>query len=200
MEEAKILLPIIAIIISILSMYVARKNIKRQIRIGKLEEILENILYVSNFYIRLRLYVFDLKEIHEKEKNGENVDIDRKEFKNDVEQFLNAIDKNKVQQIGARTAVLTNAYLPNGELKNKILIFNQLIGLLFFSVFSQDYYNLKIHYPSDIPRRKKMGEFLISIENELIKEMKLGYSSFNKSSLDKYREDVFKKEMEINDK
>ncbi|MBC7847746.1 MAG: hypothetical protein H7Y10_14800 [Flavobacterium sp.] len=195
MEEIKIILPVFAIILSIIALYLNKRNIKRQLRIGKLEEILENVLYLSNFYTQLLILSTDLKDINEKKLNNENVEINEKQFREEIERFKNVIDKNKIQQVVSRTSVLTNAYLPNGSLKNRILTFNHLLSIMFGSVMSEAYYILEQNYKEGIPRRKKIGEFIIKIENDLIKEMNLGFSSLKNESFKKYREDIFKKEM-----
>ncbi|MGX7667971.1 hypothetical protein [Flavobacterium pedocola] len=188
METLKITLPIIAILISIFSIYMGTKNNRRQIRIGKLEEISEGLLYISQHYMRLWMLLNDLKDINNKRKNNEETEDLEKRFEEDLEHLKKLINKDKIQQVGTRIEVLTNAYLPNGVLKNKILTFNHLMNILFSSVLSENYiYVVERDYPKGIPHPKKMVEFLMSVENEIIKEMNLGYSSLKYEDLKKYR-------------
>jgi hypothetical protein len=198
MEELKIILPVFAILLSVISLYINKRYNRRQLRIGKLEEILESVIYLSNFYDHLRLLALDLKEINERKLHNEDVENSEKQFREKIERFKNIIDKNKIQQVASRISVLTNAYLPNGSLKNRILTFNHLLSTMFASVMSEAYHILQINYREGIPKSKLLGEFVIKIENDLIKEMKLGFSSLKNEAFIKYRESSFKKEMELN--
>jgi len=188
METLKILLPIIALIVSVITIYIGKKNNRRQLRIGKLEEILESILFLSNYYSQLWILAKYLKKIEVKaEENLSTKDLE-KQFKERLEEFLKFLERDKVQQITSRISVLANAYLPNGKLKNRIMTFNHLSGALFGGIIHRDYKNIiDYYYPHGIPRPKKMGELLILIEKDLIKQMKLGYSSLNNKEFEKYR-------------
>jgi len=56
-EFAKILLPAAAIIISVISLVKSNRNTKRQIRIGKMEEIIECLrMFMADYYLLHLIY------------------------------------------------------------------------------------------------------------------------------------------------
>lgn len=199
-EVLKIVLPIAAILISIIGIYINKKNLKKQIRVTKLEEILEILNSLSKYYIRLFWFVRDLESIQEKINNGKQLLEYELEYDKNVQAFLKNINKEALEMKVSRLYVLTNAYLSNNSnsnLKARILALSHLYGAMFQTVANNDIIFIKRHYKEGIPKPGKLGTFIISIENDLIKEMELGHESLPNEDFIAYRDNQFKKDLGI---
>ncbi len=201
-ETLKIVLPIVAIVISLATIFINKKNIKKQIRVSKIEEILEIINSLSQYYVPLLIFVNDKKSIEEKNNKKEKLVGYQLEHDEKVKRFLKTIDKEALQKRMNRLYVLANAYLSstsNNNLKARILTLSQLYGLLFQTIVNNDLFFIDQHYKSGLPRRAKFGKFIMQIENDLIREMKLGHTSLSNEDFNSYRNKNFKKELGIED-
>lgn len=200
LELAKIALPLLAIAISIITIIMTRKNLKKQLRLSKLEEIYEIIDYFLGYYTYLFWLVNDVEAAEEKKKTGKKLEEYEIELPKKIEEFINLTGKETVSNKLSRLYVLTNAYLPNnkiGNLKIKILVFGNLINTMFFTISTKDMSKKNRSYKEGIPKPKKMIEFLESIERELIKEMQLGFDSASTESFLKYQKRQFKIDLGI---
>ena len=122
-EFAKILLPAAAIIISVISLVKSNRNTKRQIRIGKMEEIIECLrMFMADYYL--------LHLIYQRQYLYKNAPINADEnqighLRYDYLQAVEVFDKNTnielFREKSPRLVMLANSYLPNTELKNRVI-------------------------------------------------------------------------------
>lgn len=126
-----------------LTIYFTRKNIKKQIRVSKIEEILDILNSLSKYYMPLFWFANDIGTIDEKIKAGKKLVGDEPEHDKKVKDFLSKIDKELLQEKASRLYVLVNAYLPNKanlNLKARVLALNDLYSVLFYTVQNNDLY------------------------------------------------------------
>lgn len=198
MEELKIILPIAAIAISIIALAINIKNVKKQIRVGRIEEILEALNMLSRYYIPLVLYIHEMKDIQEVKASGKAMPEYLTDHSERLKVFLDSIDKVKLESKISRMSILSDSYLSNKnnrKLKIKIHMFAFLISLMFYVVYNNDLHFLETEYPHRLPRRARMGPFIVGITDDLIKEMQLGYKSMPYEDFKEYKAMSFPKMM-----
>jgi hypothetical protein len=179
------IIPSIALVASIISIYIATRNAKRQIRVSKLEEMIETISFLSSYYPSIFWLLNDLKE------NKRNV----KDIEEEVTKFFESVGKETLQTKIFRVRVLANSYLPNGELKAKIISLTIFMSTIYLTVLRSDYFYFKNSYPEGIPEVNSIMDIVASIDEELIREMNLGYKNIDVKTLDKYYKGQFRKEL-----
>ena len=181
------LIPVIALFISIASLYIATKNAKRQIRVSKLEELIENISFLSGYYPGLFWLLNDLKE---KKRNF-------KDIEEETRKFFDNVGKDNLQTKVFRARVLANSYLPNGELKARIMSMSVFLNTVYQTLQQNDYFYFNNAFPEGIPKIKDVMNVVETIEKGLIKEMNLGYRDINTTFLNKFYRTTFKKELKL---
>jgi len=191
-EIIKSILPIVAILISVAAVLVSHKNVKKQIRVSKLEEMLEILNLLRNYYKPAYLYSNDLKT-YEKYLNGKLTSSDWIILNNNLDDFLLNVKEETIQIKTARLYVLANSYLPKNELKFKVISVNQLYSDLFHTLFYKSLSQVKIKYDGDFPKPDKVLDILSEIEKQLIKEMKLGFHTITFEEYEVYFKNTFKK-------
>ncbi len=195
LEVAKILLPITALVISILTIYFTRKNIKKQIKVNKIEEILEILNSLSKYYMPMFWLVNDAIEIREKLNKGEKLVGSELDHSNKSKEFIDSIDKEVLERRISRLYILVNAYVSNkanSNLKLRILALSNLYGVMFQSISNNEFFFIDTNFKEGIPKRGKLSNFIIEIENDLIKEMDLGHRGISHKEFIKYRDNQFK--------
>lgn len=175
-EIVKLILPIIAILISIAAVFVSHKNIKKQIRVSKLEEMLEILNMLRIYYRTAYLYSNDLRN-NEKYLDGKLINSDWSTINNHIDEFLSNIKEETIESKTARLYVLANSYLPKNDLKLKVISINQLYSDLFYTLFYKRLSRLKDKYNGDFPKPDKIYNILYKIEKDIVKEMKLGFDT-----------------------
>lgn len=175
-EYITVVISIVAIIISIIVFIDNSKKDKRHIRIGRLEEIIEiiHILYLhyhefeNAYFLKLDLFkdgIYDLKKIDKKDVRF------YKSFLKSVSKTYNEID---VKKRLSRLYVLSNSYLPNKELKDKIKIFGEIYGSLVIYVIEYPFNNAEYTF-TEFRTKDDLQDYYLEIQNELVKEMGLGF-------------------------
>ena len=171
---------IIAIVISIIAYIQNRKNSKRQLRIGRIEEILEitHILSMNfhYFYDTFSLKEFVLTDLKEEE--------DEKKYLKQTTALIKISKEIELQNKLSRLYVLHNSYLPKKELKDKIGVFIAVYTSIAASTITQPIRKADLPF-SKFPKPWEFLEFTQEIQNDLIKEMKLGYKE-NISQINSY--------------
>lgn len=163
---------LIAIGISIVAYIQNLKGQKRELRIEKLEEILEithllngNYQYFEDTQFFKTHHLFDQADKDKKLKYLTQVKV--------LQEISNEIDLRKTL---SRLYVLNNSYLPKKELKAKIGVFIAVYTSIAESTLSQP--TMKTELPfNEFPKRWEFLEFTKEIQNELIEEMNLGYKN-----------------------
>lgn len=191
-EIIKLILPIIAILISIAAVFISHKNVKKQIRVSKLEEILEILNMLRGYYKTAYLYSNDLKN-NEKYLDGKLITREWSIVNHHIDDFLSNVKEETIQTKTARLYVLANSYLPKKDLKFKVISVNQLYSDLFYTLFYRKLFRLKEKYDGDFPKPAKVFDILNEIEKEIVKEMKLGFDTITLREYEIYFQNTFKK-------
>lgn len=183
------IISIIAIVISVIA-YIKNSRIeKRQLRIEKLEEMLEithilmgNYQYFEDTNFFKNIMLSEAKDNTEKEK-----------YNRQVKSLIQISESIDLQNKLTRLFVLNNSYLPKKELKEKIGVFIAVYTSIAENTMinPNDIVNLPFN---DFPKRWDFLEFTREIQNELIEEMDLGYkdSIDNKNLYDKKFKERYK--------
>lgn len=188
LEIAKIIVPSAAIIISIISLVKSNRNTKRQVRIGKLEEIIEYLqVFIVNYDFLYRIHQSQLLfKNAPKNASVESLEHSLNIYKEYVKIFKSEVDMDKLQDKNIRLRVLSNSYLPDKELKRKILstvaLMTNLVNCTIFENFEQAKRTFT-KYPSPID----FVNYVDNIEKEILTEMNLGYKGTNIDQLEKYK-------------
>ena len=190
-----------AIIVSITTIFVTRLNLKKQLRLSKLEEILEILHFLSGYYSSLlRVFIGVENSILSLQSSDEITD-EMKESIKFRKGLIDTISKEAVTNKISRLRVLSNAYLKNSTNKNlKARI--HTIGDLFYHMYMFTYLNGDIsiitkNKDAIIPHPNNMNKFIKKIENDVIIEMKLGYRGISEEAQVKYFKNNFRKELEM---
>lgn len=181
---------IIAIVISIIAYIQNRKISKRQLRIGRIEEIIE-ITHILSMNYQFFYDTYNFKELVLSELKEDN---DEKKYLKQVKALIEISDKIDLQNKLSRLYVLNNSYLPKKELKDKIGVFIASYTSLAGSTISQPIRKTDLPF-NNFPKPWDFLDFTKEIQNELIKEMKLGYND-NISNTNTY-EKIFKERFKL---
>ncbi|PAM94685.1 hypothetical protein B4N84_11975 [Flavobacterium sp. IR1] len=163
---------LIAIGISIIAYHQNLKGQKRELRIGKIEEMLE-ITHLLNANYQ---YFEDTQNFKNNFLSGHLESIKKEKYLEQVEylhEISNEMDlKNKL----SRLYVLSNSYLPKKKLKAKIGVFITVYAAIAENTLSQPTNKIDQVF-NEFPRIWEFLEFIEEIQNELIEEMSLGYKN-----------------------
>tara|TARA_R100000306_G_C4332512_1_gene120982 strand:- start:114 stop:731 length:618 start_codon:yes stop_codon:yes gene_type:complete len=194
-EGITILISSFALLISIIGFLYMINNDKRQLRIGRIEEIIEIIHVLMGNY----RYFDDTFFLQQDLANKINEDEDEiKRLLNSEKRQVEALEKIsndiELQQKLIRLTVLINAYLPNKRLKNKLRSYVGLYTSIAETTLNRNYQQTKVLY-STYPRPWILLPFIEKCQIELIREMKLGYENniYSENPFEK----EFKKELNI---
>jgi len=196
-EIAKTIVPFVAVTISIIALIISQKNTQKQIRVNKLEEILEITSTLESYYSTLFLLTSDLMKLELSEDKKENVPkyID---LNGRIESFFTHVSNDKLQSQFSRLYVLSHAYLPNNNsVKLKILAYSHLFDAIILSLLHKDVCFLNTDFSEGIPKPKKLSLFAGSIQTDIIEEMNLGFDRLPDAHLIEYFKEDFKKDCGI---
>lgn len=195
-EVIKYTLSIIAILISVISAIIAWRNTQKQIRVNKLEEIVSILYNFHRIYKRMFWLLVDLdKDLDPKNLESLNYDLNEeiKVFFESAKEYLQKDSFNRLR-------ILANAYLPNNNLKFRLMAVGGLYSDLFLALETRSNYNIIEKYEGKIPKPGAVSNFILIIEKDLIKEMKLGFDGMTISSYKKYTEKQFLIDIGIEEK
>lgn len=179
------------IVISVISYFKNSNLDRRQIRVHKIEEMIEIIILImSNYDVFDNLYLLQRKiEINREdpelnlllEKEAKYIKVIR-EISNDIKLRENII----------RLGILANIYLPNTDLKNRVKSLISLISCLQERTIN---HNLENTLPTFkiYPRAWILLPYVEKLLVDLSREMKLGYESNmygENPHLDKFKEEL----------
>jgi hypothetical protein len=188
LETGKILVTATAIIISVISLVKSNRNTKRQIRIGKLEEIIECLQFFIFHYKSLN-WIYENQVFYKRaplETGKLQLEHLETDYRTSVESFKKRVDMDKFQEITARLRVISNSYLPDNELKMKILslvaLITNLVNCTIFENFDMSRKNFK-KYPDPLD----FMNFISDIEMDILKEMNLGYKGMPLQKIQDYK-------------
>ena len=136
----------IAISISIATIYFTRQNLKKQLRLGKLEEILEILLFLDAYYKGLFLLFIDTEEKVKLLENGKKLPEYLEKLASNKESYTDMFSFETLIKQVSRLNVLSKAYLPNKKnLKSKALTIADIyFACLLYTSFVKD---IKVTHP-----------------------------------------------------
>ena len=180
---------IIAIVISVIAYLENSRIEKRQLRIEKLEEMLEITHILMGNYQYFDDTNFFKNIIFSETKDNTEIEKYNRQVKS-LQQISESIElQNKL----TRLFVLNNSYLPKKELKEKIGVFIAVYTSIAENTMINPNSIVKLPF-NDFPKRWDFLEFTQEIQNELIEEMDLGYKNSidNKITYDKKFKERYK--------
>jgi hypothetical protein len=188
----KIVLPLLAIIVSVIAVLISVRNAKRQIKIGKIEEISEILNSLKDFYPA----IYRLFKISEKIRVAEPNELQKLSDEYDecalhVRQFITP--QELMTKIN-RLRVLTNAYLTQFDIKLNILCTIEMFGHMATQAFTNQYEDCLAEFPKGMPELKKFQDIVEELQVKVIKEMNLGNDYITQDKLTKF-DDIFKKQL-----
>jgi hypothetical protein len=183
------IISIIAIVISIIAYIQNSRSDKRQLRIGKLEEMLEiTHILMGNYH-----YFEDTNFLITNLISGTKDNAELEKYNQQIKALSQISERIELQDKLTRLFVLNNSYLPKKELKEKIGIFIAVYTSIAENTLSNP--NKIVELPfNDFPKRWDFLNFTQEIQNELIVEMDLGYkeSIENKNTYEKKFKERYK--------
>lgn len=198
--EFNLIFSSIAIALSIVTIGMTRTNLKKQLRLSKLEEILEILHFLNGYYYSLFKLFIDTQRRNEILINGGMLPEYLQELPKYKQGFIETVNTEKVITKVSRLKILSNAYLSNSKnLKNKI----HTIAEIYYNMYQYVLSNGELPLIKDdaiIPKRGQMERFIRSLEDSVIKEMNLGYKNIDVLSSEKYFKTQFKKDLETSRK
>jgi hypothetical protein len=200
LEFAKILLPAAAIIISVISLVKSNRNTRRQIRIGKIEEMIECLrMFIGNYYllhlIYQRQYLYKNAPRNADKNQIEHLKYD---YLQAVEIFNKNVNIEAFREKNPRLVMLANSYLQNTELKKRIISVGGLVTSLIECTIFDNYEGTKQIFPK-YPAPLDFLKYIEDLETLLVKEMKLGYKALIHVDLMTYQT-KFRQDLNIDDK
>lgn len=198
-EFAKILLPAAAIIISVISLVKSNRNTKRQIRIGKIEEMIECLrMFIGDYYLLHLIYQRQYLYKNTPKNANEN---QIKHLKDDYLKAVEVFNKNANIEVfrekTPRLVMLANSYLPNAELKKRVISIGGLITSLIECTIFDNYEDTKQIFPK-YPAPLDFLKYIEDLETLLVKEMKLGHNALSHDDLMTYQT-KFRQDLNIGD-
>lgn len=186
-----------AVLASIYAIYYTRIDINKQLRISKLEEILEIITLIDGYYLSLFNFFNDAREIREILEKGKKLTPELEKKIMLQKTFIEIVKKEMIMEKATRLRTLSDAYLPNS---NNLKIKISTIAMIHYNMHL---YIIRENLPeikelSMIPKPAEMRKFIQKAETLIIKEMRLGYKTFTKEDHMDYFHNQFKKDIEKN--
>lgn len=162
---------IVAIVISIIAYLQNSRIEKRQLRIEKLEEMLEITHTLKGNY-----EYFDDTNLFKNEllSDNKNNDVEKDKYIKQINELIKISENIDLQSKLTRLFVLNNSYLPKKELKEKIGVFITIYTSIARNTISEPFQKIKLPF-TEFPKRWEFSDFTQEIQNELIEEMDLGY-------------------------
>lgn len=197
-EGLTITFSIIAILISVVSYYDTTIRDRRQLRIHKIEEMIEIIILIIGNYAEFD-DLFCLQEKIRSISDIEDFEFEKKALVEQEKKYVNALtlisNDLRLREKIIRLNVLATTYLPNNDLKNRVKSLVSLISHIYEATVNQNYNKTKRNFKT-YPRAWVLLPYVERLQLDLSKEMKLGYES-NMFSKNPYQE-KFLKELNIN--
>jgi len=186
----------IAIFISIAAIFFTRQNLKKQLRLGKLEEILEILNFLESYYRGLFFLFKYTEEKVELLAHGKELPEYLLELSNSKDRFTKVFDYETLIRRVSRLNVLSKAYLPNTKnLKSKSLTIGDICFAMYSYVNQDGEFRTKSAY-TIIPKPTEMKLLVAELEDQIISEMKLGYKYSGGRDYYKYYKNHFQKDLE----
>ena len=178
-EGLTITISLIAIIISIFSYYDAAKRDRRQLRVNKIEEMIEIVLVIMGNYATFD-DLFCLQQRIRAISNIDELEIEKNALIEKEKKYINALktisDDINLREKVIRLNVLASSYLPNNDLKYRVKCLVGLISNIYEATVNLNYAITTKNFKT-YPRAWTLMDFIEKLILDLSKEMNLGYHS-----------------------
>jgi len=196
------LFSITAIIVSIATIFITRKNLKKQLRLSKLEEILEILHFLNGYYSSLLKVFIGIEKSIESLQNSNDITKEIKETIKYRKGLIDTISKETITNKILRLRVLSNAYIKNSSKEGGLKVRIHTVADLFYHMYMFTFLDgdsdlIRKNKNAIIPPPDKMSKYIRKIENDLIVEMNLGYRSLKENEQEEYFKNQFKKDIEM---
>lgn len=186
----------IAIIMSIVSIIISKKNVKKQLRLNKLEEISEILYFLNGYYSSLFILFIDTENYVEIKSRGEEIPEYLTDLSEKRKRFSENINKETLINKISRLNVLSSAYLPSSKnLKYRIHSISSTYYHMYICIYNNGVI-LKNEENNIIPKRGQFERFHNKIQSDIVLEMNLGYQYIDRIAQKKYFNTQFLKELE----
>lgn len=189
----------IAVVVSITTIYITKQNLKKQLRLGKLEEMLEILYYLNGYYRSLYALFNEIERLIKSLEDSNEFPTDFRDINKYRMGFIEKVNRELIIGKISRLKVLSNAYLKNskkiGGLKERIHTISGVYYEMYIFIYLQGETIKKSN--AVIPTLDQMQNYMNNIEGDLIIEMSLGYRRIDGKRQVKYFETQFKKDIEL---
>lgn len=189
---------IISAIVAFITIRITKNNVKKQIRVSKLEEILEILTFYTGYYNALFWLTTDTEKIL---KTVPYPKDEAERLQKKIKSFAEHIGEDTFQKKHSRLVVLANSYIPNSlkgaKLKTKVLGLSDMIMNMYMMMIRFDNVAMKIHYKEGYAKPGNMQRFVRQLEDELIIEMDLGHRGIKAEVMREYLSGQFKRDIGI---
>jgi hypothetical protein len=187
----------LALGVSIYSIILTRRNLKKELRLAKLEEILEIIHFLNGYYNQIFKLFIDTEKRIELLNNNQSLPQYLLELEKYKQEFEKVVSKDIITNKVLRLRILSDAYLPNHTKKNKLKVQIQVIGDIYYTMYIFIFTNGRaIREKYDlIPRPAEMSSMATKLIMEIIHDMKLGYTSIDDLMYKDYLKNHFEQDL-----
>jgi hypothetical protein len=194
---------VIAIVISISTIIITKRNLRKQLRLGKLEEMLEILHYLNGYYGSMFRVFAGIEKALESLMTSNEVSTEMTETFKYRKGFLEIIDKETITTKISRLVVLSNAYLDNSNTNNGLKVRIHTIADVYYHMYmfifmDGDASVIIKNKDAIIPIPDEMHSFMDRIESEIIIEMNLGYKSIEPQVASNYFKTQFESDLKKN--
>ncbi|MEZ7497804.1 hypothetical protein QO200_03540 [Flavobacterium sp. Arc3] len=184
-----------ALVISTIAIIKASQDNKKQIIVGKLEEIYELVCYLIVEYEELYELLLKLETCGAEDDDNYLEAIEN--YKLELKKVKKKIDLNELFNKIIRLHVLGNSYLSK-ELRLEILEYNFLFECLITTVQNCKLTRKNKDYNEGFPTTENIRSLASQLATKLIEKINLGDNRRSKrSDYKKYRDNVFKQKLKI---
>lgn len=189
------MMAICALIVSGIAIVRSSMDSKKQIVVGKIEEIYELTIALYSSYLTLRSVTFILHDYYNDEKFDQPTrDTIYLNYKSLIVKYQEKNMYGELYDKIFRLNVLANSYLKK-PLKTEVLAYSELFEVLIEFVFYQQRIKQQVFYKEGFPTQINMSKFIDSLEAQFIEIINIGSQQITQSELENYRSTTFKKKL-----
>jgi hypothetical protein len=181
-----------ALLISTLAIIRATQDNRKQIIVGKIEEIYELIVYLIVEYKRLYELSILLEECGD--ENDKNYTEAFSNYKIELKKLKEDIDLNDLFNKIIRLNVLSNSYL-NKDLKLEVLAVGGLFECLIATLQLKNLTRKRLEYNEGFPTTENIRNLVGHVLTKLTNKISLGADNQGVKVSKNYRETVFKQKL-----
>lgn len=159
-----------ALVISTVAIIKSSQDNKKQIVVGKVEEIYELVIFLYVEYNQL--YKLEIKLEECGNENDENYADAIWEYEIELEKLKKKVDLDDLFNKALRLHVLANSYLTN-DLKQEILLFNKLFESIILTLKIQNLSIKNEEYPEGFPTNESTRNFVAQLATKLIAKINM---------------------------